>query len=81
MSPANWTYYNEKGLRQEVKDRVAANQLIPPEAKALLQQEIDALPENCRGVRIDAYAQTELHPQGTGNITRRIGITLVGIAL
>ena len=43
----NWTLYNLRGPRADVKAQIDANAALPPAAKAFLQAQIDALPPEC----------------------------------
>jgi hypothetical protein len=56
----NWTLYNLRGPRDQVKAQIEANGQLPAAAKAFLQAQIDALPAECFAVKVDAYCQTHL---------------------
>jgi hypothetical protein len=56
----NWTLYNLRGPRADVKAQIDANAALPPAAKAFLQAQIDALPPECFAVGVSAYCQTHL---------------------
>ncbi len=54
----NWTLYNLRGARDQVKATIAASDKLPAPDKAYLQALIDAQPAECFGISVNAYVQT-----------------------
>ena len=56
----NWTLYNLRGPRDQVKAQIAAlaDTALPAAAKAFILAQIDALPADCFAVAVSAYGQT-----------------------
>ena len=74
---ADWSVYNLRGLRQPVKDQVAAHKDLSEPVKAFILAEIDTLPESCLGVCLNAFGQTH----DGDHVLRNVQITISGIKL
>ena len=72
----NWTLYNLRGPRDQVKATIAANDKLPAPDKAYLQALIDTLPAECFAVSVNAYSQT--HPVGNDLVTN-VNATVSGL--
>ena len=71
----NWTLYNLRGPRDQVKAKIAAAKDVPDPDKAYLQGRIDGLPAECFAVGLNAYSQT--HVVGNDEVTN-LSVTLAG---
>jgi hypothetical protein len=74
-----WNLQNVRGQREACKANVAA-QSAPDDVKAFIASQIDSLPAEVTGCKVDAYCQ-ESKNSGAMTITRNVQITVVGICL
>jgi len=70
-----WHCYGLRGLRDEAKNKISISEL-PGRAKAYLIAKIDLLPEECLGVKVDAY---ETSFSNTHEITLTTNSAVIGI--
>jgi hypothetical protein len=74
-----WNLQNVKGSRDAAKTKIAGEK-IPDDVKAFIVSQIDAMPADVTGCKIDAYSQDSRNPSAM-TITRTAQITIVGICL
>jgi hypothetical protein len=75
----DWCIYNLRGMRQDVKEKIARS-ILPDRAKQYLLAKIDILPQECIGARVDGYETTFLDPNDH-QLTLATNTTVVGIKL
>jgi hypothetical protein len=75
-----WNLSGIRGSREAVKSAIASAKDVPGDVKAFIASQVDALPSDALGCRLDAYCQ-DVESKQAMTLTRNLQITLVAVQL